>query len=97
MPTVGLRELKNRLASYVRQVRAGKVVVVTDRGRVVAELRPPGRVPPGARLDYAVARLADRGLLVPGASNSPDAYPELTPLLHAATSAQLLEAERGVR
>ncbi len=29
---VGLRELKNRLSEYVRQVRSGHGVLVTDRG-----------------------------------------------------------------
>jgi antitoxin (DNA-binding transcriptional repressor) of toxin-antitoxin stability system len=42
METVGIRELKARLSQYVRRVEAGEVVIVTDRGRVVAELRPPG-------------------------------------------------------
>ena len=41
MATVGIRELKNHLSKYVRQVEGGDVVVVTDRGRIVAELRPP--------------------------------------------------------
>lgn len=39
---VGIRELKNHLSKYVRQVEAGDVVLVTDRGKVVAELAPPG-------------------------------------------------------
>lgn len=39
---VGIRELKNHLSQYVRQVEAGDVVLVTDRGKVVAELAPPG-------------------------------------------------------
>jgi len=39
---VGIRELKNHLSQYVRQVEAGDVLIVTDRGRVVAELVPPG-------------------------------------------------------
>jgi antitoxin (DNA-binding transcriptional repressor) of toxin-antitoxin stability system len=39
--TVGVRELKNRLRHYLRRVRVGDVVVVTDRGDVVAELRQP--------------------------------------------------------
>jgi antitoxin (DNA-binding transcriptional repressor) of toxin-antitoxin stability system len=43
MPTsVGIRELKNHLSKYVRQAEAGDVVLVTDRGKVVAELAPPG-------------------------------------------------------
>lgn len=41
--TVGTRELKTRLGRYLRLVRAGRTVIVTDRGRPVAELRPIGR------------------------------------------------------
>jgi antitoxin (DNA-binding transcriptional repressor) of toxin-antitoxin stability system len=36
---VGTKELKNRLSHYVRRVREGASVYVTDRGKVVAELR----------------------------------------------------------
>jgi len=42
MRAVGIRELKNRLSEYLRQVQQGERVLVTDRGRVIAELRPPG-------------------------------------------------------
>src|SRR5437762_757049 len=41
LKTVAVRELKNRLSAYLREVAAGEVVLVTDRGRVVAELRRP--------------------------------------------------------
>ena len=41
MASVGIRELKNKISYYVRQVVSGKRVTVTDRGRVVAELVPP--------------------------------------------------------
>ncbi len=37
---VGCRELKTRLGTYLRQVQRGRVIVVTERGRPVAELRP---------------------------------------------------------
>jgi prevent-host-death family protein len=38
---VGTRELKNRLSHYLRRIREdGDSVYVTDRGTVVAELRP---------------------------------------------------------
>src|SRR5207245_9290790 len=69
MQTVGLRELKNRLSHYIRRVRDGQLVIVTDRGQVVAELGPPGQIPAGTKIDPAVARLVNRGLLVPGARN----------------------------
>lgn len=41
----GTKDLKNRLSHYLRLVRAGEVVDVTDRGEVVAQLRPPARAP----------------------------------------------------
>jgi prevent-host-death family protein len=37
---VGIRELKSRLSEFVDRARAGETLVVTDRGRPVAELRP---------------------------------------------------------
>ncbi len=50
--TVGSRELKTRLGTYLRQVREGATLIVTDRGRPVAELRPVERYEssPRARL-----------------------------------------------
>lgn len=37
--TVGARELKTRLGTYLRRVREGQRILVTDRGIPVAELR----------------------------------------------------------
>jgi prevent-host-death family protein len=41
MTAVGLKVLKNKLAEYVRRATAGETIVITDRGRPVAELAPP--------------------------------------------------------
>jgi antitoxin (DNA-binding transcriptional repressor) of toxin-antitoxin stability system len=41
MRTVGLKTLKNKLSEYVRLAAAGETIVVTDRGRTVAEMGPP--------------------------------------------------------
>src|SRR5262249_6207413 len=41
MRSVGLKVLKNKLSEFVRLAAAGETVVITDRGRVVAELVPP--------------------------------------------------------
>jgi prevent-host-death family protein len=40
MRKVGLKILKNKLGEYVRLAAAGEAVVITDRGRPVAELVP---------------------------------------------------------
>lgn len=51
---VGARELKARLGTYLRRVRQGRTLVVTDRGQPVAELRP---IDTGSGSDAVLARL----------------------------------------
>ena len=41
MIAVGIRDLKNRLSEYLRTVRRGEVVLVTERGKVIAQVAPP--------------------------------------------------------
>ncbi|MGE5268519.1 MAG: type II toxin-antitoxin system Phd/YefM family antitoxin, partial [Thiohalocapsa sp.] len=41
MKSVGLKTLKNKLSEYVRAAADGETIVITDRGRPVAELVPP--------------------------------------------------------
>jgi prevent-host-death family protein len=45
MQKVGLKTLKNKLSEYVRLAASGETVVITDRGRTVAEIVPPQRRP----------------------------------------------------
>ena len=40
MISVGLREFKARLSSYIHKVRYGEEVIVTDHGEEVASVRP---------------------------------------------------------
>lgn len=40
METVGVRELKSGLSRYLKRVRAGARVTVTERGRPIATLGP---------------------------------------------------------
>src|SRR2546421_13118904 len=62
MKTVGIRELKNRLSEYLRQVRSGESLFVTDRGEVVAEFSPPGHGLSDASVPAGLVALARRGL-----------------------------------
>ncbi len=41
MQRVGSREFKNRLGRYLRAVRNGQTLLVTDRGKPVAKVCPP--------------------------------------------------------
>lgn len=65
MRTIGIRELKAQLSRTLRDVQDGDVYLVTDRGRVVAELRQP-TTPSAADLspaDQGKLRLAALGEL----------------------------------
>ena len=96
MPKVGLRQLKNRLSHYVRQVRAGREIQVTDRGEVVAELVPPrrGAAAPGRE---GLADLARRGLVTLGLPNDPKVYRRMPKLLKPGELKRLIDEERGER
>jgi antitoxin (DNA-binding transcriptional repressor) of toxin-antitoxin stability system len=97
MRTVGIRELKNRLSDYIRQVRSGDTVLVTDRGEVVAELSPPGHAA-GGEVAGAMVALAKRGLATVGAPADSSLYPRLPRRRkRKLTAAQMLDDERGQR
>jgi len=97
MKSVGLRELKNRLSEFVREVRSGEPVLITDRGEVVAEIVPPGQPQNQPHVPSALAILARNGFLTLGSPNEPAAYSELPPLLKLRCAADLLDEERGAR
>ena len=42
MEEVGVRQLKNDLSRYLRRVREGATLVVTDRGEPIARIVPAG-------------------------------------------------------
>ena len=70
---VGARELKNRFGHYLRQVKSGQTVYVTDRGKIVAEIKPS----PPARgdEDEALQQLAAEGAITIGAGQHEDIQP----------------------
>jgi antitoxin (DNA-binding transcriptional repressor) of toxin-antitoxin stability system len=96
MKAFGIRELKNRLSKYIRMVRSGENVLVTDRGEIVAELRPPGQTTMAA--EYPVLNdFVRQAKIRLGAPNDPALYPPLKKLLGSADIARLLDEERGQR
>ena len=59
MKQVGVRELKNSLSAYLRRVKKGETVVVTERGKAVAILKREPSDPLQRRLEA----LQEKGLI----------------------------------
>jgi antitoxin (DNA-binding transcriptional repressor) of toxin-antitoxin stability system len=98
MKTVGIRELKNHLSEYLRRVRLGESLLVTDRGEVVAEFSPPTRGATDTSLPVGLLALAKRGLVTLGAPRDGGGYEPLPRSRRGRrTAAQLLDEERGSR
>jgi antitoxin (DNA-binding transcriptional repressor) of toxin-antitoxin stability system len=96
--TVGIRELKNSLSEYIRRIRTGETVLVTDRGEIVAELSAPGTNKSDPALPPGLAALARRGLATVGAGHNPALYRPLPRKRRGRfSSARLLDEERGSR
>ncbi len=97
MQAVGLRELKAKLGEYVRRAKDGEVVLVTERGHVVAELRAPlttRTLPPEVA---GLLPLVERGVLTLGGPNDPSLYPRSKVRCRPGTAKAVLDAERGER
>lgn len=96
MTSIGIRDLKNHLSRYVRRVEAGERVRVTDRGRVVAELVPPGGGSTAAR-PSRYQELVARGVVRPALERG-DPLAHLPVLrLPRGTAAGLIAEDRGDR
>jgi antitoxin (DNA-binding transcriptional repressor) of toxin-antitoxin stability system len=41
MKRIGIRELKNHLSSYLKLVKNGECIIITDHNKTIAEIRQP--------------------------------------------------------
>ena len=96
MKTVGIKDLKNNLSAYLREVRSGTRILVSDRSRVVAELHEPGAVytsdEKGANL--ILAEWIAKGMVNPPVREK-EPLPDSSVQVPAGTAQKLLEADRG--
>lgn len=90
---VGCRELKTRLGTYMRRVKAGATIIVTERGQPIAELRP---VAMGAGLEERLDQLSARGV-VSREVREPSPLPQFRPISTARSASQALIEERDDR
>lgn len=60
--SVGVRELKSHLSEYLRRLKAGETIIITERGRPIGRLIPEARLPE-ATVQEKMQRLIDAGLV----------------------------------
>jgi len=72
--SIGVRELKARLSSYVQEAKSGNVVVITERGQPVARLMP---IRP--TIEQRLDELIEAGLLEWSGQRLPPVTSESTP------------------
>jgi prevent-host-death family protein len=99
MNEVGIRELKGRLSLLLRSVEKGETVIVTDRGRPIAEIRPvPSASAPIEDDASLLQNVRDGRLLLPQVRNTSEVYGlARKPLLAYGSSEELLAWTRGDR
>lgn len=99
MKSVGVKQLKARLSEYIRLVKTGETVLITDRDEVVAELRPARRQrPAGLSIEERLQALADAGELTrPSLPKGDWAWKAKGLGLPPGTAARVLDEVRGDR
>jgi prevent-host-death family protein len=85
MTTIGIRELRQNASEYIRRVKAGETVIVTERGKPVAHLVPPK---PMSRLEQLIAEGRVREAEEPGGFD--DLGPPLDPVPGQPTLTEIL-------
>jgi len=94
---VKVKDLKHNLSKYLKIVRAGEGVLVTDGGRVVAALRPAPVLLVDPEVPAGLQELARSGALRLGTGHDPAAYPSFEPAAPAGTAQALLDEGRAER
>lgn len=74
---IGLREANQRFSKAIKAVRAGKEVVLTDRGRPIAVITP---IKAEDAHEAALQAMAAEGLIRPAAQKGPTPAPHWRPI-----------------
>ena len=91
---VGVRELRNQIASVLRRAQNGERVLVTVDGRPVAQLGP---IIPTSNQDVTLWDLAGAGLVEPPRRHDQPAAPKPQPIPADVRTERLLDHVRGRR
>jgi prevent-host-death family protein len=74
---IGLREANQRFSKAIRAVRAGQEVILTERGRPIAVIKP---LRDEAVQEATLRAMVDEGLITPAARKGPMPAPSWRPV-----------------
>jgi len=97
MRAIGIKALRNRLSEYVRAVASGETVLVTNRGRVVAELITPRVREAASPAERKLSELLLEGLLTPARVPVSARLPRRRPVARLTDILQALDESRADR
>ncbi len=63
MKKVGIREIKAHLSRYLREVKKGDEIIITDRGRTIAHIVSAGPKGERDKLHESLSLMSQRGLV----------------------------------
>ena len=95
MQAIGIKALKNRLSEYVRAAASGETVLVTDRGRVVAELIAPRVREDALPAEQRMGELIREGLVTPARVSVKARLPRRKPVARLADLMRELDDGRA--
>jgi prevent-host-death family protein len=96
MLVVGLKVLREKLSEYVRRAARGETVLVSDRGRVVAEIVPPEDRRSAFVADASLAEAMRKGWITAPAITA-EAPPPRAPVAPLKDLLAELDEDRGYR
>ena len=92
---MGLREANQRFSQAIKAVKAGKEVVLTERGKPIAVIKPLAKE---NKLDATLRRLEAEGLLRPALKRGPMPAPTWKPVrIKGKPLSQTISEERDER
>ncbi len=92
MEKVGIRDLRLNLSRYLKEVKKGRQLLITERGRIIARILPVAEDDDERRV---LLELADRGYVrLPGQWMKPAGRPERVRVQGSPLSQAVIEDRR---
>ncbi len=75
--TIGIREMKAHLSGYLREVKRGEELLISERGKAIARIVPVGAPAEEGKLHSALVKLALSGAIILPPSYKPPRPPKV--------------------